>query len=338
MRGLWGPGDVGPPPPPPPLPTGKAAKLELTLTHQRAGKGVAFRPTLKFFDREGRRIRPVPYTWVSEDNNIAMIDEDLMIINTFSFGQTTIYAETLDGRIHSNRVPLEVVRINEIRIEPSEIQIGAGSRQKLDAFCRLSNNQETNAVYLVWSESNPNVARVSASGLVFGFTPGETEVTAGDDKCLAKNPAIVKVTSGQARGRGDNRGQGYPLVLVSGEIDVDPDTKDYVHFSREDPPIAQRPQDVDRNIWWINSSAPLARLYLDTTENYGYQSREWRMYHLERHIDVIVQIALTHGPGEKESISVSDWIMRWGSQVADIQSAVASDLSEFIATGELPKE
>jgi hypothetical protein len=62
------------------------------------------------------------------------------------------------------------------------------------------------------------------------------------------------------------------------------------------------------------------------------------MYHLERYIDVIVQIALTHGPGEKESISVSDWIMRWGSQVADIQSAVASDLSEFIATGELPKE
>ena len=337
MRGLWGPGDVGPPPPPPPLPTGKPAKLELTLTHQKAGKGVAFRPTLKFFDREGRRIRPAPYTWVSEDNNIAMVDEDLMIINTFSFGQTMIHAQTLDGKVHSNKAPLEVVRINEIRIEPREILISAGSRQKLDALCRLSSNEETNAVYLVWSESNPNVARVSASGLVFGFTPGETEVTAGDDKCLARNPAIVKVTSGQGRGRGENRGPGHPLVLVSGEVDVDPDTKEYVHFSREDPPVAQRPQDADRNIWWINSSAPLARLYLDTAKGYGYQSREWRMYHLERYIDVIVQIALTHGPGEKESISVSDWIMRWGSQVAEIQSAVASDLSEFIATGELPK-
>jgi hypothetical protein len=338
MRGLWGPGDVGQPHRPPPLPTGKPAKLELTLTHQKAGIGVAFRPTLKFFDREGKRIRPAPYRWMSEDNNIAMVDEDLMIINTYSFGQTAIYAETLDGKMHSNKVPLEVVRINEIRIEPSQIQFAAGSRQKLEALCRLANNEETNAVYLVWNESNPNVARVSASGLVFGFVPGETEVTAGDDKCLAKNPAIVRVIPGQGRGRGDKRGQGFPLVLVSGEINTDPETNEYVHFSREDPPVWQRPQDVDRNIWWINSSAPLARLYLDVNKGYGYQSREWRMYHLERYIDVIVQIALTHGPTEKESISVSDWIMRWGSQVAGIQEAAASELSEFIATGELPSE
>ncbi len=202
----------------------------------------------------------------------------------------------------------------------------------------MANNEETNAVYLVWNESNPNVARVSASGLVFGFVPGETEVTAGDDKCLAKNPAIVRVVPGQGRGRGDKRGQGFPLVLVSGEINTDPETNEYVHFSREDPPVWQRPQDVDRNIWWINSSAPLARLYLDVNKGYGYQSREWRMYHLERYIDVIVQIALTHGPAEKESVSVSDWIMRWGSQVAGIQEAAASELSEFIATGELPSE
>ncbi len=338
MRGLWGLGVTGPPPPPPPLPTGRVARLELTLTHQRAGIGVAFRPMLKFFDHEGRRIRPVPFRWISEDNNIAMVDEDLMIINTFAFGKTHVYAETLDGKIRSNRVPLEVVRILEISIVPNEIEIAAGSRQKLEALCRLANGEETNTIYLVWSESSPNVARVSASGLVFGFVPGQTEVTAGDDKCLAKNPAIVRVVPGQARGRGDKRGQGFPVVLVSGEIDPDPDTKEYVHFSMEDPPVWQRPQDADRNIWWINSSAPLARLYLDSNRGYGYQSREWRMYHLERYIDVIVQIALTHGPGEKESLSVNDWIMRWGSQVAEIQEAAASQLTEFISTGELPAE
>jgi hypothetical protein len=338
MRGLWGPGMVGPPPPPPPLPTGKPTRLELTLTHQRAGIGVAFRPTLKFLDHEGRRIRPVPFRWISEDTNIAMVDEDLMIINTFTFGQTNVYAETLDGKMRSNKVPLEVVRILEIDIVPSQIEIAAGSRQKLEALCRLSNKEETNAVYLVWNESDPNVARVSASGLVFGFVPGQTEVTAGDDKCLAKNAAIVRVVPGQARGRGDKRGQGFPLVLVSGDIDLDPDTKEYVSLSREDPPIYQGAKDVDRNIWWINSSAPLARLYLDTNKGYGYQSREWRMYHLERYIDVIVQIALTHGPAEKESISVNDWIMRWGYQVAQIQEAAASQLSEFIAIGELPSE
>jgi len=101
------------------------------------------------------------------------------------------------------------------------------------------------------------------------------------------------------------------------------------------PPVWQRPQDVDRNIWWINSASPLARLYLD---QYGHESREWRLYHLERYIDVIVQIALTHGPTDKESLSVSDWIMKWGAQVAEIQAAATANLSGFIESGELPTE
>jgi len=338
MHGVWGAGQVGAPPPPPPRPAGKPARLELTLTHQKAGLGVAFRPTLKFYDNIGRQIRPVPFRWVSDDNNVAMVDDDLMVINTFSYGQTTIHAEAINGKIQSNKVSLEVVRIHEIHISPNQIQIPAGSRQKLEAVCHLASGEETSAIYLVWTESNPNIARVSSSGLVFGFMPGKTEVVAGDDKCLAQTPVIIEVLPGQGRGSGDRRGQGYPLVLVSGEIDHDPDTNEYCTFSREDPPVWQRPQDVDRNIWWINSSAPLARLYLNTIRGYGYQTREWRMYHLERYIDVIVQIALTHGPTEIESLSASDWIMRWGSQVAEIQAAAASDLSEFIATGEIPKE
>ncbi len=167
---------------------------------------------------------------------------------------------------------------------------------------------------------------------------GKTEVIAGDDKSQSKAPCIVEVVPSEGKGPGDQRGRGYPLVLVSGEIDRDPETNEYVNFSKEEPPVAQRPQDVDRNIWWINSSAPLARLYLDTHRQYGYQSREWRMYHVERLIDVIVQIALTHGPDEKESLSASDWIVKWGYRVAEIQTAAAADLREFIGTGALPAE
>jgi hypothetical protein len=78
-------------------------------------------------------------------------------------------------------------------------------------------------------------------------------------------------------------------------------------------------------------------MYLDTNQGYGYGSREWRMYLLERYIDVMVQIALIYGPTEEESLSSSDWILKWGERVAEIQPAAASALSEFIATGELPK-
>lgn len=336
MRGLWGEGP-GLVEPPPPLPAGKPARLELALTHDLAGVGISFRPVLKFFDETGRRIRPVPFKWVSEDTNVAMVDEDLMVINTFAPGRTLIYAETLDGLVMSNKAPLQVLRIREIRIAPSELEIGVGSRQRLEAVCRLIGGEETTGVYLEWTESNPTIAKVSSAGLVFGFAPGDTEVTCGDDTCLAKEPARVKVVASEGRGRGDRRGRGYPLVLVSGEIDFDPETKEYVHFSSEDPPVAQRPQDSDRGIWWINSAAPLAKLYLDKNNGYGYESPQWRMYHLERYVDAIVQIALTRGPTEKESLSAEDWILRWGIKAAEIQLAATADLTHFLASGELPE-
>lgn len=337
MQGLWGPGKDTGVQLLPPLPTGKPARLELSLSHRKAGIGVAFHPTLKFFDESGRRVRPVAFKWVSEDNNVAMVDEDLMIINTFADGETEIYAETIHGKLRSNKVALEVVSIQDIRLSPNVIEVPVGNRQRIEAVCRLVNGGETSDIYLEWTENDPNIARVSASGLVYGFSPGQTEVVAGDDRCLAKNPAVINVTPDQSGGKGKERGRGYPTVLVSG-IDPDPDTYEDVLFSKDDPPVWQRPQDVDRNIWWINSASPLARFYLDESKGYGYQSREWRMYHLERYIDVIVQIALTHGPTDKESLSVNDWILRWGAQVAEIQAAAVSDLGVFIATGELPTE
>ncbi len=337
MKGMWGAGEGPIPPTPPPLPVGKPAKLELTLSHMRSGIGVAFRPSLKFLDENGRRIRPVPFRWVSEDTNVALVDEDLSVINTFTPGKTTIYAEILDGKLSSNKVPLEVIHIEDIRIIPAQLEVPVGSRHKLEAVCRLSGGEETSDVYLEWTESNPTVARVSSAGLVFGFSLGETQVVAGDDSCLAKEPAVIKVIPEAGRGRGDKHGRGMPLVLVSGDFDRDPDTNEHLILSSEHPPVYQRPKDVDRNIWWINSSAPLAKLYLDTSKGYGYQSLAWRMYHLERYVDVIVQIALTHGPEESESLSVNEWILRWGSKAADIQQAAAADLREFLATGELPK-
>ncbi len=337
MQGLWGSGKDTAILQHLLLPTGKPVRLELSLSHRRAGVGVAFRPTLKFFDENERRIRPVAFRWVSENNNVAMVDEDLMIINTFAFGKTEIWAETLHGKLKSDKVPLEVVRIQDIQLSHGTIEVPAGSRQKIDGICRLANGGETSDIYLEWTESDPNIARVSASGLVFGFSPGETAVIAGDDKCLSENPTLIKVVLSRSADKGNQRGRGYPIVLVSG-FDPDPYTNESVAFSKDDPPVWQRPQDADRNIWWINSSAPLARLYLDGSKGYGHESIAWRMYHLERYIDVIVQIALTHGPTDKESLSVNDWILKWGAQVAEIQTAAAADLHSFITMGELPKE
>jgi hypothetical protein len=299
--------------------------------------GVSFRPTVRFWDAGGREVRAVPYRWVSDDTNVAMIDEDLMIVDTYSYGTATLWAETLDGRHRSNQITLEVVEVHNVQIDPSEVEVATGSRHKLDAVCTLGDKSKTTDIYLIWTEDDAGVARVSAAGLVYGFSPGVTQVYAGDDHCLSKNPGVVRVVHGQGGGRGDRKGKGFPLVLVS-DVDPDPETGDEVTFSREDPPVWQRPEDADRNMWWINSSAPLARLYLSKDKGYGYESQAWRMYHLERYIDVIAQIAILNGPRESSAISANEWVLEWGAKVAEIQSAAVSDLSSFITTGELPGE
>lgn len=334
MSNLWGTGTIDGPPPRQALPSGKAVRIELSLSHQRAGVGVAFRPALRFYNSKNELIRPVPFEWISEDTNVAMVDGDLMVINTFAFGRTQIYARTLDNRLQSNKAPLDVVCIHGITIQPNEVQVPERGRTKLEAICSLVDGVNTPDVLLQWIVDNPSVARVSSSGLVYGVSQGQTEVVAGDDRCEAAKHAVVKVVEGIGRGPG-KKGKGHPVVLISG-VDADPETGAEVSFRYDDPPVHQRVEDVDLNIWWINSSSPLAKLYSNKSRGYGYDSREWRMYHLERYIDVIVQIAVTHGPQEAPALSVDQWIGAWGQKAAEVQLAAATELGGFIDHGDLP--
>ncbi len=337
LTGLIGRNGDGPPPPPPPLPTGTPARLQLDLTHQLAGVGVSFRPNLRFLDKNGQRIRPIPFRWQSTDPNVALVDENLNVISTFSFGTASLYAETLDGRLRSNEVELGVVHIHDIGIQPEEVEVRSGGRQQLQALCQLADGRVLSSVYLVWTEDNPSVARVSAAGLVFGHEPGQTTVTAGDDHCLSRHPARITVVPSPGGGGDDRRGRGYPRILVS-EIDPDPETGERVEFSREEPPVWQRPIDVDRNIWWINSASPLARMYLDRTKGYGYDTREWRIYHLERIIEVMVKIAIEYAAYQGEEASLESWLGRWDEMASQMQAHAASTLGDFIDNGTLPRD
>ncbi len=320
------------------LPAGKVARMELSLSHKVAGIGVALRPNLRFFDATGQQVRNVPFRWVSDDTNVAWVDEQVGVVNTFARGTTKIWAETVEGGVTSNQETLEVASIQDIRLFPAELTLPAGSRSRIEAECVLAEGYVTRGVYLVWTEGDGAVARVSSSGLVYGFGAGQTQVTAGDDKVIAP-PAEVTVTEGGEGGSGGKGGRGYPLILVSGPFDKDPETGEEINFSSEAPPVAQRPQDVTRNIWWINSAAPLADLYLSKSSGYGFEAREWRMYHLERVMEVILQIAMTYGfEGRGEEMSFDEWIVEWGNKASEIQAAVVSDLSNFISTGEIPAE
>ena len=106
-----------------------------------------------------------------------------------------------------------------------------------------------------------------------------------------------------------------------------------VNFQNDDPPVVQRPEDANRNIWWINSTSPFADMYLGP--RYGVKSREWRQYHVERVVEVMAQIALSSDP-ENEDLDINAWLLKWGEQQAAIRLAAAQSLDAFIAIGSLP--
>jgi hypothetical protein len=323
------------PPLPSRLPIGKPARIKVNLTHNQAGIGVSLKPTIEFFDASDKRIRSVPYRWVSDDPNIAIVDEDLGIINTFAAGITNLYAETLDGKVRSNGTSLTVVVIRDIEIIPSEVELPVGSRRALETVCTLATGEKSTGVYLLWNESNAKIARVSAAGVVYGFEVGECQIDAGDDHAMTKRQATVRVILATGTGGDEGKGRGYPRILLS-SVDNDPDTNQPVHLSRDYPPVYQGPQDADRNIWWINSSSPIAGMLLDKERGYGYHSREWRMYHLERYVEVLIQIALTYSAREQPNSSIDDYLNQWGTKAAEIQAGAASSLLDFIKEGILP--
>jgi hypothetical protein len=169
MQGSWGDEGDSTSRTQQPLPAGKPAHIELSMTHSRVGLGVTIKPRLRFFDLDGKQIRGVPFQWVSEDTNVALVNEDLNVIETFSCGSTTIYAETQPGGLRSNRIPLEVVHLRSIDISPPEVEVAVGSRQGLRAECEIGDGHVVDDVLLFWSEEDSRVARVSAAGMVSDF-------------------------------------------------------------------------------------------------------------------------------------------------------------------------
>jgi hypothetical protein len=332
IGGLWGPGTGPGNKPFMPLPVGKVNKIELKLTYQKIGVGITVKPIVHFYDKTGTKIRPVPYTIISEDNNIAVVDPETNVVTTCSLGKVDIYAEAIEQNVKSNKEELEVVKVRKIEILPKEVSLKIGGKNKLDAICELSDGSKVSDVYLIWSGANDNIVKVSPSGMVYGYGIGKTEVIAGDDNCTSDTPAKVSVEAGDGTGPGDKEGgKGFPRILISG-VDPDPETNEEVNFRKDEPPVTQRPSDVEKGIWWINSSAPLAKKY----QEFGTDSSEWRIYHLERYVEIIAQISMSQSDESNLNLPASEWLGRWGGRVSEIQSFMVETLSDFIKEGKLP--
>jgi len=335
LAGLWGPG-MGEPEDSYRLQPGTPARIEVYLTHSRMGIGVATRPIVKFFDKDNRRIHPPQYALISSQPSILEVDNDIKVITSRREGSAFLHAETANKELTSAKILIDVVQITRINLEPAMIAVRRGGSARAVAKSQLTDGSIVEDALLIWNENDPSVARVSASGGVYGVKEGKTTISAGDDRVYSDNEIEILVGEAKGKGSGDKQGKGFPKIFVSGEIDRDPDTGEFRHFSSDDPPVYQDPKDVERNIWWINSASPLAKLYLNKSAGYGYESHAWRIYHVERLTGILAQIVLENDQQLKAAPDITSFILRWGSVEAQIHAAIATDLTNFISTGEFP--
>jgi hypothetical protein len=313
------------------LPRGEVAQVVIVLRHALAGQGVSLRPSIEFFDKLGGRVRPVPHRWESSDWAVATVDSDINSITTHKPGKTTITVVCTDSDVVSNAIPLEVVDIQKIELSPKEIELHAASRYPVQAKATTKDGNTHEGIYLIWTENDRSVVSVSSSGMVFGLIPGETLVTAADNQVEAIAPTKIKVLDPKEKG---SQGSGFPRILLS-EIDTDPLGEVPPQFSSADPPVLQRAQDVDANIWWINMASPLARRYIDTAKGSGAKSREWRVYLLERYIEVMVKILLTYDFTHGEQLTFETMFRRWEEEATAMQQRAVDSLSGYLDGGEI---
>lgn len=148
--------------------------------------------------------------------------------------------------------------------------------------------------------------------------------------------------SGEGSGSGgsgddDNKGGGEqpkktkrsPRVLLSDQ-DADPfdANGDSITLSPRQPAVYQRQQDVDEGIYWINTSAPLAKSIL---ERYDQNDPRWRDYLFQRYVDIFIKEALnTFERRDPDEFNAANVETKINEIITRIHEAAANELSSFL--------
>jgi hypothetical protein len=92
--------------------------------------------------------------------------------------------------------------------------------------------------------------------------------------------------------------------------------------------VYQRPQDVASNIFWINTSSPMAsKIY----EKFTFDSVQWRNFLFERYVDIFVKEAI-HELERKDyqSFSADSVDQKISEVVRRVHQSANEDLERFL--------
>lgn len=129
--------------------------------------------------------------WISSNTNVVTVNA-AGIINPVGIGSATITVSTKDGRI-SKAIQINVIEfvaMTDLTIESESISMWMGTVRQVPVSFNPINTTETR---LIWSSSDPSVAKVDANGFVTGLKVGTATITATSSNGQFTDSIVVSV-------------------------------------------------------------------------------------------------------------------------------------------------
>ena len=156
----------------PPLPTTVAVSPD---TIGFTALGQTERLAVEVREQSGRVMGEAVVSWASGDTLVAAVDS-VGLVRAVGGGATTIIAEA--GEVSDDVAVIVMQSAGSVVVTPVEGTIELGDTLRLAAEAFDENGHPVSGALFFWSSSNPEVARVSESGLVEGMAEGTVRITA----------------------------------------------------------------------------------------------------------------------------------------------------------------
>lgn len=124
-------------------------------------------------------------------------------------------------------------------------------------------------------------------------------------------------------------GKSYPKVLLS-STDNDPlglAPGGILRLSERESLIYQRPQDFVENIYWINTSSPIASKII---VKFNSDSIQWRSFLFERYIDIFIKEAIHELENKGQEFTADAVDQKISDVVQSVHESAKDDLDHFL--------
>ncbi len=176
---------------PPVTPPRPVASVVVSPATRTLLTGDEQRYAARVLDANGQDITDRTITWSSSNPSVASVATD-GLVTALQPGTVSINA-SVEGRIGSGVLQVELAPVASVSIDPAQALLIEGQARQVAAITKDAAGRIITGRAITWSAVNPDVASVSANGLVTALAVGTTNIRATSEGQTAE--AEIKVTA-----------------------------------------------------------------------------------------------------------------------------------------------